>query len=419
MMIMILSLPLFLMTSHTLGADVCMYEVWAPTDCKVQVFRVNGGLKFLITASKKVESFHMEVSNELPDMNGDFSHPRFSKLSHLDIKSWSVGTQNLSPDTLYYYVLKVRDKKGCESYKVGAAWTNQRSFHLYLSKIHVYEDGDAGVKGKGECDFYAYGNGKLMIQHGDINKSWVTSGQTIDVKKSGILKNIGPGNVAIRILGRECDEASGSIVDSETTWDNAEKTITLNLKEFEQENPAAKDFEVRAQGPALDFKAYCTGTVYYNKGENRNDPDVSHLQPQKPVIAPKPTGDSEEMKTNPLWKFYQPPPPVIDLPAGRRIWYDVPIQIHSVSESNKPPIVSLNVEFQRFVVSCGNSNNPSCWVSETLFPQAQNIKADSVNATIKYDKFTHKGAWRLRARSIPKTGIPSKWTEWRMFHVQE
>jgi hypothetical protein len=219
--------------------------------------------------------------------------------------------------------------------------------------------------------------------------------------------------------GRECDEASGSIVDQVTTWDYAQKIVTLNLNEFEQQDPAVKDFEVRAIGNVLDFKTYCTGTVYYTKGENKFVPNVSHLQPERPVIAPKPTGDSEKMKKNPGWAVYQPPPPVIDYPVGRRIWHDVPVLIHTVKESGKPPIVKLSVEFQRFIKSCGDGNNPSCWVSVILHPQAQNINADSVNATIVYNKFEHKGGWRMRARAFPKTGIPSKWTAWRAFQVEE
>lgn len=419
MIVMMVSLPLFLIVSHIDAGDVCIHEVWAPTDCKVQTFRVHGGLKFIVTASKRVQRFYLELSQEVPDMNGNFASSNNKKGSKSDVKMWTVDWPNLSPDKLYYYVISVIDKKGCESHTVGAHWTNVRSLHLHISKIHVYDDGDSGIKGKGECEFYAFAKGKQIIKYGDYKKSWVSSGETVNANVSGILKDIGPGGINLLILGRECDEASGSIVDQITTWDKAEKTVALDLNEWEKENPAVKDFEVRATSNVLDFKVYCMGTVYYNKGENRTDPDVSHLQPTKPVIAPKPTGDSDKVKENKLLKYYRPPPPVIDLPSGRRIWYDVPVQIHSVSETGKPPIVSLSVEFQRFVKSCGDSNNPSCWVSEILHPQAQNINADSVNATIVYDKFKHKGAWRMRVRAFPKTGIPSRWTAWRMFQVKE
>lgn len=172
----------------------------------MQVFRVKRGLKFIVTASKRVEYFQLEISHEVPDMNGDFSSVRFSKKSNPDIKLWSTGSQNLSPDKLYYYVLKVNDKKGCESHKVGAHWTNVRSFSLFLSKIHVYEDGDAGPKGKGECEFYVYSGSKTLIKHGDYRKNWVSSGETINVNKHGILKDIGEGDVTLRIRGRECVE---------------------------------------------------------------------------------------------------------------------------------------------------------------------------------------------------------------------
>jgi sRNA-binding carbon storage regulator CsrA len=419
MLVLMFFLPLFLIISHSHGGDVCIPEVWAPTDCDVRVYKIKKGLKIAVSAPKKVKRFQLEISHELPDMNGDFNSKKFSKMSNPDIKMWTVETQNLSPDTLYYYVLKVEDKKGCKSHKVGAHWTNVRNFKLHISKIHVYDDGDTGVKGNGECEFYTYANSILMVKVGSYHDSWVSSGDTVTVNKGNTLKDIGQGNVTIKIKGRECDEASGFILDQETTWDTAQKTITLDLGEFEKEDPAVKDFEVRAQGNVLDFKTYCTGTVYYTKGENKFVPNVSHLQPQKPVIAPKPIGDSEKMKKNPAWAVYQPPSPVIDYPIGRRIWHDVPINIHCFSEKGKPPIVKLSVEFQRFIKSCGDGNNPNCWVSEILHPQAQNIPGDSVSATIKYDKFTHKGGWRLRARAYPKSGIPSKWTAWRGFQVEE
>jgi hypothetical protein len=255
MMVLILALPLFLSMGPIHGGDVCIHEVWAPTDCKVQVFRVKRGLKFLITASKRVKYFHLEISEELPDMNGDFNSKKFSGQSQLDVKSWTTSTQNLDPDKLYYYVLRVRDKKDCISHTVGAHWTNVRNFNFHLYKIHVYDDGDTGPKGNGECEFYFYANNKLMLKYGDYHKSWVSSGETVNVNNGGILKDIGDNNVTIKVKGRECDEASGFILDQETTWDKAEKSVGLNLKEWEKEGSSMKDFQVRAKSGVLDFKA--------------------------------------------------------------------------------------------------------------------------------------------------------------------
>ena len=42
----ILSLPLLLIISFSHCSDVCLHEVWAPTDCKVQAFRVKVELIF-------------------------------------------------------------------------------------------------------------------------------------------------------------------------------------------------------------------------------------------------------------------------------------------------------------------------------------------------------------------------------------
>lgn len=419
MLVLGLSLPLFLIINFSQGGDVCIHEVWAPTDCEMQVFRVRGGLKFIITSSKKVESFQLQISKDVPDKNGDFNSWRCSRQSSKDVKLWTPDCFNLSPDTLYYYVLKVIDKKGCKSHKVGAHWTNVRNLHIFVSKIHVYEDGDAGPKGKGECEFYAYIGSQQVFKYGDYKKSWVSSGETINVHMSGIAKDIGPGNVTLRMYGRECDEASGFIADQVTTWDEASKLLELDLIEWEKNTPAVKEFEVRAQGSALDFKAYCTGTVYYNKGENRNDPDVSYLNPQKPVVAPKPVGDSDKVKKDPLLQFYQPPPPIIHLPDNQHIFYDVPVQIEGVSEHNKPPIVAIEAEFQRFNKSCRSLDNPSCWVPVVLGAQTQKLNTDFVNIAVPYNKFEFKGHWRIRARSYPRTGRHSKWTAWRVFQVKE
>jgi hypothetical protein len=419
MLVILLSLLGLLIIGDSQASDVCFHEVWAPTDCKVQAFRVMSGLKFIVTASERVQRFYMALSEEVPDMNGNFANTKGEKGSTNNVKMWTVDFPNLIPDKLYYYVLKVIDKKGCKSHKVGAHWTNVRSFHLHISKIHVYEDGDAGQKGKGECDFYAYGNGKQILKYGSIYKSWVTAGQTISANISGILKNIAPGNLTLKILGREADRTSGSIVDSPTTYDTASKTMTLDLNEWEKNNPAEREFQVRAQGSALDFEAYCKGLVYYNKGENRTDPDVSHLNPQKPVIGPKPVGDSDKVKEDPFLQFYQPPPPIIHLPDDQHIFYDVPIQIEGVSQQNKPPIVAIEAEFQRFNKSCRNLNNPSCWIPVVLGPQTQKLNTDFINIAVPYNKFEFKGHWRIRARSYPKTGRRSKWTGWRVFQVKE
>ena len=90
----------FLIVSHIDAGDVCIHEVWAPTDCTVKAFRVKGGLQFLVTASKRVKYFRMELSQELPDMNGNFNNPKFSKQSKHDVKIWNVSSQNLNPDEL-------------------------------------------------------------------------------------------------------------------------------------------------------------------------------------------------------------------------------------------------------------------------------------------------------------------------------
>ena len=131
---LIFFLPLILIISLSHGGDVCIHEVWAPTDCEVRVTKIKRGLRFRIFASKQVNKFNMEVSEEKPDKNGKFNNSEGMKGSTSNVQVWYVEWPNLSPDTLYYYVLEVTDKKGCRSHKVGAQWTHVRGFKFHLSK---------------------------------------------------------------------------------------------------------------------------------------------------------------------------------------------------------------------------------------------------------------------------------------------
>ena len=61
-LVLLLFLPLILIISFSHGGDVCIHEVWAPTDCDVRVTKIKRGLRFRISASKQVNKFNMEVT---------------------------------------------------------------------------------------------------------------------------------------------------------------------------------------------------------------------------------------------------------------------------------------------------------------------------------------------------------------------
>jgi len=163
----------------------------------------------------------------------------------------------------------------------------------------------------------------------------------------------------------------------------------------------------------LSFNVYSEFERAALKDEAKNAP-----YPPSPPPPPPPPPSKKKIEIAPgVIKIIKAKTPSIIKPAqGSAFCNSVPVEVQSIATPSNP-IVKLEFSFERYKKTCGDVNNPACWIIKTI-PGWQVINQPAVNSTIPRASFPQTGKWRMRVRAYPHLGEASDWTPWRQFRVK-
>jgi hypothetical protein len=377
-------------------------ELWAPVDCWC-IIKVEGSCLKIQANTPEPVQFGITIGFNEPDLEGYF-HPSARPTAYsggYPLKKFEASFCGLQPNTMYYYVVRIWDvEDGDISHRVGAAWTKMRNLQIFFNQLDMIDDSDNTTAG--DFTLHIEESGKSIFQYGwDKGDDWISSGETVYPKRSNYLKNVGYNYLDLYFWGFD-DDPGGP--------DHATKRVKIGV----QHQPA---FSVRVKAPppsgpsssTLDFKAHFTTKEWWVRREDVSTPDLSHLQPKRKAIITKNDRAIDLLLT--------PPPPIIQRPlAHEGFCGSVLIWVKARANSTVDPIEKIKFQFQWYNSNCRNTSNPDCWTKKAI-ADWQAKQGVAISGGILRSAFTPQGHWRMRIRSVTKSGRKSDWSDYRRFKV--
>ncbi len=116
-------------------------------------------------------------------------------------KHWETMVATLEPNRSYHFEICAETEKNVFEHYVGSFFTGRRTASVSINKVHIIDDGDAGIAGEGEMLFFFWVNGQALPSSA-VNLS---SGDTWNPNAGKGLDPVGE-TVRIEVAATEADD---------------------------------------------------------------------------------------------------------------------------------------------------------------------------------------------------------------------